>query len=126
MDVVERQVPPDVADLAVVGQQLADDRLGLTAVRALEVAVFDDGDQRLARAADVVELRVDGGGQVDDRLGRAEQRPAARASGGSMPVTRKTAQAASEATSAAVRTPSLASCELVAGEGERARSASRR
>ena len=42
VDVVQRQVPPDVADVAEVGEQLAHDRLGPAAVRALEVAVLDD------------------------------------------------------------------------------------
>ena len=41
VDVVQRQVPPHVADVAVLAQQLAHDRLGLAAVRALEVAVLD-------------------------------------------------------------------------------------
>ena len=74
VDVVQRQVPPDVADVAEVGQQLADDRLGLAAVGALEVAVLDEGHRRVGRAADVVALRIDRRGQVDDRLGGAEQR----------------------------------------------------
>ena len=34
---------------AEVGEHLADHRLGLAAVRALEVTVFDQGDGRLAR-----------------------------------------------------------------------------
>ena len=42
VDVVQRQVPPDVADVAEVAQQLAHDRLGLPAVGTLEVAVLDD------------------------------------------------------------------------------------
>ena len=75
----QRQVAPDVADVAEVGQQLAHDRLGLAAVRALEVAVLDQGDRRVRRAADVVALGVHRHGQVDDRLGRAEQRADARA-----------------------------------------------
>ena len=41
VDVGERQVAPDVADVAEVGEQLADDRLGPAAVGALEVAVLD-------------------------------------------------------------------------------------
>ena len=57
--VAQRQVPPDVADVAEVAQQLADDRLGLAAVRALEVAVLDDGDRRVGRPADVVALGID-------------------------------------------------------------------
>ena len=50
VDVVERQVPPHVADVAEVAQQLADDRLGHAAVRALEVAVLDQRDGRVHRA----------------------------------------------------------------------------
>ena len=73
VDVVERQVPPDVADVAEVAQQLADDRLRLPAVRALEVAVLDHRDGRVERPADVVALRVDVDVEVDERLGRAEQ-----------------------------------------------------
>ena len=44
MDVGERQVPPDVADVGgEAAQQLADDRLGHPAVGTLEIAVLDDG-----------------------------------------------------------------------------------
>ena len=42
---------------------------GLAAVRALEVAVLDERDRRVDRAADVVALRVDVVGEVDDRVG---------------------------------------------------------
>ena len=54
MDVGERQVAPDVAQVAEAGEQLAHDRLGPTAVGALEVAVLDERHRRLARSADVV------------------------------------------------------------------------
>ena len=60
VDVVERQVAPDVAQVAEVGEQVPDDRLGPAAVRALEVAVLEQRDGRLDRAADVVALGVDG------------------------------------------------------------------
>ena len=73
MHVVQRQVPPHVANVAEVAEQLADDRLGLPAVRALEVAVLDEGHRRVARAADVVALRIDVDVQVGQRLGAAEQ-----------------------------------------------------
>ena len=79
VDVVERQVPPDVADVAEVAQQLAHDRLRLPAVRALEVAVLDDRDRRVERPANVVALRVDVDVEIDERLGRAEQRADAEA-----------------------------------------------
>ena len=74
VDVVQRQVPPDVADVAELAQELADDRLRLPAVGALEVAVLDDRDRRLDRAANVVALRVDVDVEVDERLGGSEQR----------------------------------------------------
>ena len=73
VNVVQRQMAPDVTDVAVIGQEFTHDRLGLTAVRALEIAVLDDGHGRLARAADVVVVGIDGCGEVDDRLGGAEQ-----------------------------------------------------
>ena len=74
MDVGQRQVPPDVADVAEVAQQLAHDRLGPAAVGTLEVAVLDDGDRRFDRAADVVALRVDVDVEVGQRFGGPEQR----------------------------------------------------
>jgi len=75
MDVCQRQMAPDVAQVAEVPEQLADDRLGLAAVRALEVAVLDQGDGRLRRAAQVVALGVDRIGEIDDRRRRSEQGP---------------------------------------------------
>ncbi len=83
--VVQRQVPPDVADVAEVAQQLADDRLGLPAVRALEVAVLDERHRRVERAADVVALGIDVDGEVGHRLGGAEQRLDARAAWAAAP-----------------------------------------
>ena len=74
VDVVERQVPPDVADVAEVAKELADDRLRLPAVGALEVAVLDERDRRVERPANVVALRIDIDVEVDERLRRAEQR----------------------------------------------------
>ena len=74
VDVVERQVPPDVADVAELAQELAHDRLGLPAVRALEVAVLDHRDRRVERATNVVALRVDVDVEIDERLRRAQQR----------------------------------------------------
>ena len=109
MDVVERQMPPHVADVAEVAQQLADDRLGLAAVRALEVAVLDDRDRRFVGTADVVALGID----VDVRGRRAARRcRAARGSAaraGSSAVARKSSQVTIDATSAALRMPSFAS-----------------
>ena len=48
----QRQVAPDVAEVAEVGEQLAHDGLGLAAERALEVAVLDERDRGLLGAAD--------------------------------------------------------------------------
>ena len=79
VDVVQRQVAPHVAQLGVAGEQLADDRLGLAAVGALEVAVLDEGHRGLARAADVVAVGVDRGGEVDDERRGAEERARAGA-----------------------------------------------
>ena len=51
-------MPPDVADVAEVAQQLADDRLGPAAVRALEVAVLDQRHRRVRGSTDMVAGRV--------------------------------------------------------------------
>ena len=67
-------MPPDVADVAEVAQELAHDRLGLPAVRALEVAVLDDRHRRVERPADVVALGIDVDAEVDERLRGTEQR----------------------------------------------------
>ena len=74
VDVRQRKVPPDVADVTEVPEQLPDNRLGHTAVRTLEVAVLDDGNGSVDRSADVVVLRIDVDVQVDDRLRRPQQR----------------------------------------------------
>src|SRR5207253_2191282 len=80
MDVGQRQVPPDVADVAELPEQLAHRRFGTPAVRALEVAVLDDRHRRLGRAAHVVPFRIHRLGEVDDRVGRSEQRADSEAS----------------------------------------------
>jgi hypothetical protein len=41
MNIVQRQVAPDVANIAELTQELSDDRLGLSAVGAFEVAVLN-------------------------------------------------------------------------------------
>ena len=90
---VQRQVPPDVADVAEVGEQLAHDRLGLPAVGALEVAVLDHGDRGVGRAADVVAVRVDRrrpGRRSPRRCPSSARMPARRA--GASRVTRNTSQ----------------------------------
>ena len=73
VDVGQWEVPPDVADVTEVPEQLADNRLGDAAIGALEVAVLDDRDGSIDRSADVVVLRIDVDVQVDDRLRGPEQ-----------------------------------------------------
>ena len=72
MDVVEREVAPHVAHVvAVRTEQLADDALGLPAVRTLEVAVLDERHRRVVGAANVVAVGVDLIDQVEDVVGGA-------------------------------------------------------
>jgi ssRNA-specific RNase YbeY (16S rRNA maturation enzyme) len=72
VDIVQRQVSPDVADIAKVAEELADDRLRLTAVGAFEIAVLDNRDRRVDRSTNVVALGVDVDVEVDERLGGSE------------------------------------------------------
>jgi hypothetical protein len=51
MDVAQQQVPPDVADVPEVAQELANDGFGSAAVWGLEVAVLDHGHRRVERSA---------------------------------------------------------------------------
>src|SRR6266508_6510408 len=81
MDVAQREVPPDVADVAELPQQLAHHRLGPPAVRALEVAVLDNRDGSVDRAAEAVALRVDVDVEIDQRLRCSQQRADAQAAG---------------------------------------------
>ena len=74
MDVGQRQVPPDITEIADIGEQLPNDRLRLTAERALEVAVFDERHFRLVRPADVVALRIHRNRKVDELIRGAEER----------------------------------------------------
>ena len=64
MDIVQRQVPPHVAQVTEVGQELTKHGLRPAAVRALEVAVLEERHGSVAGAADVVPVRVDRHGQV--------------------------------------------------------------
>ena len=73
VDVVERQVSPDVADVAEVTQELAQDRFRPPAVGTLEVAVLDHRDRSVEWPADVIALRIDVEVEVDERLDRAEE-----------------------------------------------------
>src|SRR5262245_33442725 len=77
VDIGEREVAPHVADVAEAGEQLTDDGLCLSAVRALEVAVLDNGHQGVLRPADVIAVLIDVCGQVDDEVRGAEQSTAA-------------------------------------------------
>ena len=79
VDVGERQMAPDVADVAELAQKLAHDRLGPTAVGALEVAVLDDCDDAVHRPANVVALRIDVDVEVDEQLRGSEQGADSRA-----------------------------------------------
>src|SRR5215213_11479974 len=44
VDIAQRQVSPDIANVAELAQELSDERLGLSAVGTFEVAVLDDRD----------------------------------------------------------------------------------
>ena len=81
VDVAQRQVPPHVVHVPELCEERAHRGLGLAAVGALEVAVLHDGDGRLRRPADVVALRVDRFGEVDERLGVTEESADAAARG---------------------------------------------
>ena len=109
MDVGEGKVAPDVVDVAEVGQQLAHDRLGPAAVRALEVAVLDHRDRGVGRPAEVVAVGIDRDGEVDERLRASEQRADPQSGGAACAVALKTSQVRAEAQSAALSTPSFAS-----------------
>jgi hypothetical protein len=60
VDVVEGQVPPDVAKITEVAEQFAHHWLSLAAVGALEVSIFHQRDRRVLGATDVVSLRING------------------------------------------------------------------
>ena len=59
MHVGQGQVPPHVPQVAVVGEQFPDRLLSLATVGALKVAVLDERDQGLGRAAHVIAPRID-------------------------------------------------------------------
>src|ERR1700722_2410615 len=73
MNIVEREVAPHVTEVvAERGEQLAHDRLRLPAVRALEVAVLDQSDERVVRSADMVASRIHVVGKVENVRGGAD------------------------------------------------------
>ena len=126
MDVVQRQVPPDVADVAEVAQQLADDRLGLPAVGALEVAVLDDRDGRLERPANVVALGVDVDVEVDERLGACRAARGSAGCRGSSAVARKRSQVSERRAEGRAQDAELRLLELRARRTRASRRAARR
>ena len=68
--VVQRQVPPDVAQVVPErDQQLAYDNFGLAAVGALVIAVLHERHGRVFAASDVIARGVDVVGQIRDVLG---------------------------------------------------------
>jgi hypothetical protein len=73
VDVGEREVPPDVADIAGIAEQLPDHRLRPPAEGTLEISLLDERDRCGSRASKMIALRFDGHGEVHDRLRRAEQ-----------------------------------------------------
>src|SRR5664280_890546 len=72
MHVPQREVTPDIPDVAEVDEQLTDDRLGLATVGALEVRVLDQSDLRLAGTADMIAVGVHRVCEVNDVLGGAQ------------------------------------------------------
>ena len=63
----EREMAEHVAEFAPRGrEELADHRLGLSAVRALEIAVLDQRHGRVGGTSDVIAFRVDRIGEIDD------------------------------------------------------------
>src|SRR3954454_18790781 len=108
MDVVQGQVAPDVAHVAVVREQIAHHRLRLTAVGALEVAVLDDGDRRVGGSAEW--SRSSSTGAARSTIASDDPSKACtRSRTGSRAVARNSSHAHSEDTTAALSTPSLAS-----------------
>jgi hypothetical protein len=81
MDVAQREMPPHVAHLAVLGEKLPDNPLGLAAVRAFEVAVLDQGDGSVPGTTDVVAARIDRSGEVRNEVRRARQCPRPKTAG---------------------------------------------
>src|SRR4051794_25600423 len=65
VDVVERQVAPDIGEVGKFAQQFPDHRFGSAAVRAFEVAVLHHGHGRVDGAPDVVDLGIYRLGEVD-------------------------------------------------------------
>src|SRR5450759_1005983 len=73
MHVAQWKVAPHIPNVAEVGKQLPDDRLGLAAVRTFEVCVLDQGDGRLAGTSDMVTVGVDRVREVNDGFRGAQQ-----------------------------------------------------
>ena len=110
MDVVERQVPPDIADVAAVGgEQLADDLLGLAAVRALEVPVLEERHGGVRRSPDVVACRIDIVGEVEDVLGGPRELAGPHLERGDGVTARSASHASAGASTTVASAPSFAS-----------------
>ena len=105
-------MPPDVAKIAKAGQQLANDRLGLAAVRTLEVAVLDDvtgaffGPRTWSRSTSTGTARSTTDSEVPSSARSLRPR-------GSIVVTRNTSHVASDAHTTVLSTPSLASSRSI-------------
>ena len=67
-------MPPHIPHIAEVGEQRADGRLRLAAVRTFEISILNDSHRRLPWAAQVVAIGIDRHGEVGDDLGGAEER----------------------------------------------------
>src|SRR6266542_1681440 len=72
VDVAERQVSEHEAEVALEGlKEPSNGGLRPSTVRAFEVAILDQGHRRAGRPANVVDVGVDGCGEVLERSGDA-------------------------------------------------------
>jgi len=108
MHVVQWQMTPHVTQVAEVGQEFPDDRFGPPTVRALEVAVLDEGHVRVRRPADMVAVVIDRIGE-STIAGDWPRSARLRSGDGRRSVIWNTNQVSRAATTAAVSTPSVAS-----------------
>lgn len=75
MNVPQRQVPPHIADVALLAEEVPHHGFGLSTVRTLEVPVLHHRHHRALGPADAVVPPVDGHGQVRQWVDVAQQRP---------------------------------------------------
>ncbi len=72
VDVAEQQVSEHEAEVALEGlKEPSNGGLRPSTVRAFEVAILDQGHRRVGRPANVVDVGVDGCGEVLERSGDA-------------------------------------------------------